>query len=475
MANLTQLDAVFDRILLDLDSVDGFSEENPFENMVIMEEAPRFRSLLPITVRAAKDGFSASVYVAAPEHPNNRFSVGELRDAIRKKGITTGIDDRLLAEMTDEQLYNTEVVFARGKPAVNGRDGSVRVLLEPETEVTEGDEICRIVPAEKGENGFDIYGNILHAVNGHAPDIPQGYNTSLNNDRTALVAAATGKLKLSDGVFSVRNEYLVEGDVFRTVQPLTFSGDIIVTGNINEGAIVNAGGMVHVFGTVKKATVSGKQIIVDGPVLSSYLTARDGDIAAESCTGSTLEAEGNIETSSVTNSKVHCAGKLLCLSTPGRIAGGSIRAIGGICCLVAGNYMHDATELIIGDSFEYAEERKALMDRIASINAQIDRLGARVEALKAAQKTKGGISQEDEDFIKTASKIRVQQIVEKDPLQMRLEKVEEIIKSVTDSSLEVGVALHTNVTLVIGGHTRIIATEYGKSVITANEFGIVIA
>lgn len=474
MANLIQLDAVFDRILTDLDKTDGFSEEDPFADMEIMEDAPRFRSHLPITVRVAKDGFSASVYVAAPEHPNNRFSVGELRDAIRKKGITAGIDDRLLAEMADEQLYNTEIVFAQGTPAVNGRDGSVRVLLEPETEVSEGDEICRIVPAEKGVNGFDIYGNVIRAVNGRAPDIPQGYNTSLNRDRTALVAAATGKLKLEDGFFSVRNEMLVEGDVFRTVQPLTFAGDIIVTGNINEGAMVNAGGHLHVFGMVKKATVTGKQITVDGAVLSSYLTARDGDIVAESCSGSTLEAEGNIETSTVTNSKVHCGGKLLCLSAPGRITGGSIRAIGGICCLVAGNYMRDATELIIGDFFEYEKERQALKDRIAAINAQIDRLGARVEALKAERKKKGAISQEDEDFLKTASKVRVQQMVEKDPLQIRLEKVEEIINSAAEPSLEVGVALHTNVSVTIGAHTRIIGTEYGKSVLTANEFGIVI-
>lgn len=474
MANLIQLDAVFDRILTDLDNADGLSEENPFENMEIIEDAPRFRSLLPITVRAAKDGFSASVYVAAPEHPNNRFSVGELRDAIRKRGITAGIDDRLLAEMADEQLYNTEVIFAWGKPPVNGRDGSVRVLLEPETEVTEGDEICRIVPAEEGVNGFDIYGNVIRAVNGRAPDIPQGYNTSLNRDHTALVAAATGKLKLEDGFFSVRNEMVVEGDVFRTVQPLTFAGDIVVTGNINEGSMVNAGGHLHVFGMIKKATVTGKGITVDGAVISSYLTAREGDISAESCSGSTLEAEGDIVTSSVTNSKVHCTGRLLCLTTPGRITGGSVRAISGICCLVAGNYMRDPMELIIGDCFEYIEERKALEDRIASINAQIERLGARVEALKAAQKKTGGISQEDQDFLKTASKVRVQQMVEKDPLQMRLEKVEEIIHCAVDPSLEVGVALHTNVTVSIGKHTRIIATEYGKSILTANEFGIVI-
>ncbi|MCM1334117.1 MAG: FapA family protein [Bacteroides sp.] len=474
MANFTDLDAIFDRILIELDRPEGSSEISPFENLKVTEELPRFRSLLPITVKAAKDGLSASVYVAAPAKPNNRFSVAQLREEIKKKGIAAGIDDRLLAEMAEDQLYNTEIVFARGRPAVNGRDGSVRVLLEPEADVNEGDEICRIIPAEKGTDGFDVYGNTLYAVNGRAPDIPQGYNTSLNRERTALLAAATGKLKLNDGFYAVRNEHIVEGDVYRTVKPLTFAGDIIVTGNINEGAVVNAGGSVQVAGMVKKATVTGKQITIDGAVISSYLTARGGGVSAESISGSTIEAEGDVETTSIANSKVSCTGKVLCLTNPGRIAGGLIRSIGGIACLVAGNYMRDPTELVIGDCFEYTEEKRALEKRIASIDAQIERLTIREDALKSAQKAHGGLSQEDADFLKTAAKVRVQQIVEKDPLKLRLDRVEEIIASATDPSLEVGVALHTNVTVTIGTQSRIIASEYGRSVLTANEFGIVI-
>lgn len=473
MANLKELDAIFDRILTDLENPDA-PEGNPFENLAVMEDAPRFRSVLPITVKAAKNGLSASVYVAAPERPNNRFSLGELHAAIRKKGIKAGIDEKLLEKMAEEQLYNTEVVFASGKPAINGINGSVQNLLEPETDISEGEVICRIIPAEKGSDGFDIYGNTLKSVNGYAPDIPQGFNTCLNRDHTALVAAATGKLKLRDGVFSVRDEMVVEGDVFRSVHPTAYTGDLIIMGNVNEGAIVNAGGSVHVHGKVTKANVSGKKIIVDDAVTGSYLTARSGGITVDVCSGSTLEAEGNIEASSIMNSKVSCAGMILCLTNPGRISGGTVRAIGGIECLVAGNYMHDLTEIIVGDCFEYTEERKALDRQIAAIDTQLERLALREEELKE-KKAVGKITKEESDFLKTTARVKLQQAVEKEPLQNRLELVNGIIERAEAATLEIGVALHTNVTLVIGGHTRIIATEYGKSTVSANELGVVIA
>lgn len=474
MANLKELDEIFDRILTDPENLGAFPEENPFEKLEVMEDAPRFRSVLPITVKAAKNGLSASVYVAAPERPNTRFSLGDLHAAIRKKGIKAGVDEKLLEKMAEEQLYNTEVVFANGKAPVNGINGSVENLLEPETDISEGETICRIVPADQGSDGFDIYGNTLGAVHGHAPDIPQGANTCLNRDHTALVAAATGKLKLRDGVFSVRDEMVIDGDIFRTVQPTAYTGDLIIMGNVNEGAIVNAGGRVHVHGKVTKANVSGKQITVDGAVSDSYLTSREGDIVLDVCTGSTLEAEGNIEASSIMNSKVSCAGMILCLANPGRISGGSVRAIGGIECLVAGNYMHDLTEMIIGDCFEYTEERKALSGRIAAIDAQLERLSARENDLRE-KKGVGRITKEESDFLKTAARVKLQQAVEKEPLQNRIEVVDGIIARASEAALEVGVALHTNVTLMIGGHTRIIATEYGKSTVTSNEFGIVIA
>lgn len=474
MANLKELDAIFDRILTDLKKTDARPEENPFENLEVMEDAPRFRSVLPIAVKAAKNGLSASVYVAAPEHPNNRFSLGDLHAAIRKKGIKAGIDEKLLEKMAEEQLYNTEVVFATGKAAIDGINGSVQNLLEPETDISEGETICRIIPAEKGSDGFDIFGNTLKSVNGHAPDIPQGYNTCLNRDHTALVAAATGKLKLRDGVFSVRDEMVIEGDIYRSVHPTTYTGDLIIKGNVNEGAIVNAGGRVHVCGKVTKATVTGKRVTVDDAVTGSYLTARSGKIAVSVCTGSTLEAEGNIEASSIMNSKVSCAGKILCLENPGRISGGTVRAIGGIECLVAGNYMHDLTEIIVGDCSEYTEERKALDRHLAAIDTQLERLALREEELKE-KKSVGKITKEEADFLKTTARVKLQQAVEKEPLQDRMKLVDEIIARASEATLEVGVALHTNVTLMIGGRTRIVTTEYGKSSVSSNEMGVVIA
>lgn len=474
MANFKELDAIFDRILTTLDRPDELSAENPFEGLTVMEDPPRFRSVLPITVKAAKNGLSASIYVAAPERPNNRFSLGELHAAIRKKGIKAGIDEVILEKMAEEQLYNTEIVFASGRAAVNGINGSVRNLLDPETDISEGETICEIVPAEKGADGFDIYGNTLKAINGHAPDIPQGFNTCLNREHTALVAAATGKLKLRDGVFSVRDEMVIEGDVYRTVQPTAYTGDLIIMGNVNEGALVNAGGRVHVHGKVTKANVSGRKITVDDAVTGSYLTAREGDIILDVCTGSTLEAEGNIEASSIMNSKVSCAGMILCLGNPGRISGGTVRAISGIECLVAGNYMHDLTEIIIGECSEYVEERKALDRHIAAIDTQIERLSLR-EAELLEKKAAGRITKEESDFLKMAARVKLQQSVEKEPLLSRLELVDGIIARAKEATLEVGVALHTNITLVIGGHTRIIGTEYGKSSVSANEVGIVIA
>lgn len=473
MENLAELDALFDNILLQIENPEAPPVKNPFEEAED-KKIVRFRSITPITVVVSDDKLSASVFVSRHENADGGgYTLDELKKEIEARGIRSGIDESALERMAEEQIFNSEVVFAAGVPAVDGIDGQVEVVAQEETDLKEGDVICRIVPAQDGTDGYDVYGNVLHAKNGEVPDIPQGKNTAINGEHNALVAAASGRLFFEDGVFSVRNEYVVRGDLKKPDDRITFSGDVTIYGNINEGAIVQAGGTVYVRGSITGASVYAKRISADFTVRNSTLNTKGGDIKLMNCVDSKIECDGNLEVSSLLNCSVFCAGDLTCLSGQGSVCGGTVTCVSKITCQVAGSHMHEPTTLVLGNCGEHLAERETLRQKIAVIDEDIERLNACTEEIKARKAENGTIPKKDEDFLNAAVKIKLQKTLKKEPLQHRLDHVERVIGKRESSALKVTHTLYPGVFITVGSQSSRTDTEYGKVTVYSTANGLV--
>ncbi len=469
---LKELDAAFDHILMEIQDPGCPPAQNPFEQPEKEQKTVRFRSVVPITVRVSEDGLSASVFVCETGN-ESRYTVEELRAAVEAKGVKACIDEAVLESMAEEQIYNTEIVFARGILPVDGTDGSVSETAQPDTDIAKGEEICRLIPASEGKDGLDVFGNTLPAANGQTPALFEGQNTRLSEDGTVLTAAVSGRLVHRDGVFSVINEYVVRGDVKRDNNQISFAGDITIYGNVSEGANITAGGSVYIHGSVIGAEITARQISIEYIVRHSSIVSRGGNIKLMNCVDSKIECDGNLSASVLLNCEVFCTGEIVCLSSQGSICGGTVSSVKRITCLIAGNHMHETTRLLLGHCSEYCREQEELKRQISVIDADIERLDKRSEMLKARKDETGKITIEDEDFLEAAARIRLQKNEEREPLAARLAYVEGIVGSAGSAELRVMRALYPGVSLAIGEKYCNIDVEYGKVLVYAGDLGIV--
>lgn len=116
--------------------------------------------------------------------PGNRVTETDIYDALEQRGIINGIRHEAITDMIRQRRMNEKVLIAEGTPAHAGKngwfeffvrldlpripaplpDGGVDyVNIEAFEMVEEGEKIAVYHPAEKGIDGQNIFGEVMHA------------------------------------------------------------------------------------------------------------------------------------------------------------------------------------------------------------------------------------------------------------------------------------------------------------------------
>ncbi len=476
-----ELDKAFDGILDQLKHPERkYEKPEIFRNLhgEKTEYADYAKVVYTFVVRVADDKMSAAINVVSTADKIRRYTIQELNRAIRQKGIVHGIDSEALMKMVSKQTFNRDVVFARGTPPVDGIDGAVEHLInmEEKTDVKAGTAICRITPPTAGTTGYDIFGHALPAHNGASISIPIGENTNFDKTTNILSATSGGKLTFKDGVYRVSDEYVINGNVSVDTGRIEFPGNVVIKGNVTDGAIIIAGKSVAVTGKVKGAIIVAKNnLSIDLSVKDSRITTEKGNMQLTSCYTSVINCGGNIELASLYNCKTKCIGNMDCTVNQGSINGGETVCVGKLICTTIGSRLHESTDVIVGDCTEFITERIMLIRSLNRIENDIEKINHRIGVIEGQRDTLGFISREDEDFLIAALRIRDQKEAEKLPIQEKISDIEKIINRAADSNLKVQRSMHANVHLKIKEHRREIDTEYGKITAYANDYGIVLS
>lgn len=329
----------------------------------------------------------------------------DLKNKVRELGIITGIDDEKLKAAFEEKEYGKEYRIAEGTPAVNGVDGKVTITINFEGEgkpeavedgyvdyyslgkfisVKQGDVLATYVKPTKGKDGRTVTGDFLRSTNGKGIRLPLGRNVMLSQTGTEIVAKVDGVVEYKNGSLNVDEVLIINGDVDLSTGNVQFDKNIRIRGSVRPRMEVKAGGSIEVDGIVDSATLEAGDIIhIHGGVQGGgrgKLTA-GGEIKAQYIENAIVYAEGDINSGSIVNSNVECAGFVSVKGQKASIIGGTVKSMYGIDCQNSGSGSNIETNLEVGVLPKLKTKAQQLEKEVAALSKETRDL-KKVENLK---------------------------------------------------------------------------------------------
>ena len=385
-----------------------------------------------IVVNLAKDNMTASVSVEPPFFTNPWPSEVDVLQSLERKNITFGIDRDAIKKLTDKKMASEQVVVAQGKPAVNGANARIELLIDPDitpevdqdaekidhrtrsvfVNVRQGDKVAVKHPATEGENGMSVIGTVLKAVAGKDVSFPIAGGLNVSEDKLLLTAAIDGRLARKDNKLLVLPELEVKGNVDFGVGNIDFSGSVRILGAVREGFQVLAGGNIEIKEMVEGARVeSAADITIAGGVrgMSKGRIIAGGNVTAGFADQAYIRSGGEIKIkNSVFHSDVAAQQTVIVMGgQKSQIAGGKIQAGVAVVCNTLGSEMGTKTEVIVGLPPEMAERRKELQILIVKNKDNLEKLEANLSFLKK-QELAGALDDNKRSLMVTATKSKFQ-------------------------------------------------------------------
>ena len=295
----------------------------------------------------------------------------ELIRDLQFKKIVYGVHEDVINSFFSDRHYCTDYVIADGTPAREGCDGRIDYLfntnpntkpklnedgtvdffnLELISPCKAGGVVARLIPADRGEPGKDIFGMEIKPRTVEEPRFRYGMNLTVSEDGLELISGVNGNVSLVDDKVFVSNVYQVN-DVDTSTGNIEYDGDITVTGNINAGFRVKASGNVEVKGVVEGAEVeAGGDIIIARGMngMSKGVLKAGRNVVSKFIENSSIEAGGYVHSEAIMQSNILCKGDVVVNGRKGFITGGSIHALGNVEARIIGSTMGVDTDIQVG-------------------------------------------------------------------------------------------------------------------------------
>lgn len=320
-----------------------------------------------------------------------------LLNALHNQNIVYGIDEAMLDEIEKHGAANEILKIAQGTPATAGNDGWYEYLFDPEIKaipavladgsvdyqhvkwfemVKAGQTVAYYHPAELGEDGTRVTGEIIPGVRGKEKPAIKGTNLKYNAAEFAYVAAVDGKIDAKDGRIDI-SEVLILDDVTRATGNVYFNGSIYVRGTIGDGVEVKAAKDILVDGFTESAALdAGGNIVLrkgNNAGGRGYIRA-GGDVVGRFFENTRVTAGGCIKADYCLKCIIRAEESIEIMNPNGMLAGGMIFAGERIECYGLGNSANLATRVTVGRKKEQEAEQAKLEQRLKEIDKELQLL-----------------------------------------------------------------------------------------------------
>lgn len=456
----------------------------------IAEWTPRPDADSQLQIEVSADHMRATMVMTRPRPGGRHLQVADVMQALKANGVQFGFRENIIEKALEEEVYQSPVVVAEGKPAQNGRDGYIdyKVRIDKKVEfkedesgrvdflqrdlvenVVQGQVLAELVPAQRGQEGRDLFNKITPAKNGNPVTLRPGPGTMLSDDGKRLLAEKNGQVIYRGGILSVHDMFTVNGDVGISTGNITFLGSIMVTGNIEDNMHVKAAGGIEVAGTVQKSYVEAEgDIIVRQGIIGrddATIESTAGSIYGKFLQSATCMAEGDVVMGeNIMHSRVYAGGNVVCNGKRAQLVGGEI-ICGGVVRVKSLGAMAATPTLIMAGVNPRAMQQ---MKQIAQIEKQLrEKIGQAEMNLKTLQQQKAAAP---EAFGEAKEEQLVKLNAFKDKLEERLrealsekENIETFMKDATNlGAVHVEKTVFPGVTIEINGASFTVQDEYNN-------------
>ena len=436
-----------------------------------------------IGVTLSPDNLTAVLYFHKAVD-NFTCTAAQLDAYLRSRGIVYGIRGDVLESIArDPKAYfYSQTVVAVGQPPVDGKDGTIRLVFDPDehqrgpVELEDGtvdfktlSQICNVkkgqliaerIPAEAGIPGKAVTGAVLPAKNGREARFRVGKNVVVNAEKTAMYAAIDGMVTKTErekiNVFPV---YEVNGDVDYKTGNIDFVGTVVIRGNVLTGFRVRAGGDIRIIGGVEGAEIEAEgSVEITGGIMAGgkgYVKAGRNVRCSFIQDANVFANEDVIVSQSIMHSNIRASRSVICLGAKGLIVGGSIQAGERVRARTIGNTLSTATTIEVGVAPELRSELTQLRQQQRQLADSLDKTNKALALLDQMAATR----QLTSDKLVMRQKLTTtkrQTTEELEVVKERILEIEKLLENTENARVETVHTIYGGTKIVIGRYTRFV-------------------
>lgn len=364
-------------------------------------------------IRISDDAMTVWLLLESPPENRTGYETKNILAYLKEQGVLYGISEGKINDMLIRRLYGVETEVAKGTPMVEGTDGYYDYKFSPDSHrapkilpdgsvdytsmhmlqnVRAGDILAVYHHAVQGQEGFDVYGNVLKPAVAKEQRPLRGRNISNQENKDVYVSLIDGKVEMKDERIDIQNVHEIQGDVDLIIGKIEFFGDIIINGNVEAGVVLRAGRNIVIRGTVEAVTMfAGGDIILERGVQGGQkgrLSAR-GNVFAEFIEHCTVEAGGDVQANALMNSRVLAGGRVLMTGKRGRIIGGYTHGMKGIVAVSIGNLSEVHTVVHAGFEAKTYEELLRLSSEEQEVSEELQKILEEMARILKSRQQKG--------------------------------------------------------------------------------------
>lgn len=430
-------------------------------------------------VRVSEDMLEAYITICPPQGIED-YTEEMIRTKLIEEEIVYGIDDGMIRDIVKNKRYFQEICIAKGKVPEDGEDGYFEFLFDTHVDtkpkvlrdgsidyhsmkeipvVTEGQEIVHYIKASKGYNGISVKGGVIVAKHGKELQPLRGKGFNLSEDKTIYVAKVTGKASYENDKLVVTDVIVIDHDVTLATGDITFTGDIVIRGNVTIGTVVKATRNISVDGSVEAATlIAGKDIVIKNGMQGGgkgKIEAR-GSVSGKFFEQVVINAKGSVHANAIMNCNVTAGEDIEVTGRLGIIVGGTTKAMHWIKATIIGNMAEIKTVVSAGAENNLYE---ALLEQDKKINSISEELNKTTEGLKKLEQ----VIQNGNVALNAKKMPLLRAKIERDSeLTKALNEKDEILsdlKKSNESKIEVRKSIYPGVQISLNGTKQFLKDE----------------
>lgn len=432
----------------------------------------------------SEDGMMVFVRFIPPSETGSRITLNDFLKDLRFSNITYGIRmDVLQDHFQSPGIYCTDMLIAKGKEARHGTDAVIDYKFNTEkhrppsqrddgsvdyfnlsmiNQCRKGDLLATIIPEDRGDPGYDVYGKPIKPRDVKRETLKFGRNIELSEDKLSIRSMVDGHVTLVDDKVFVSDVFEVKS-VDATTGNLDFEGSIQVNGDVMANFEVKAGGNVIVNGLVEDAKIiaGGNIIIAKGMngMSKGYLKA-GGDVMAKFLENVRVVAGGYVESEAILHCRISAGTEVKVEGRKGIIVGGYVQAGQKVTAKSIGTGMGASTILEVGVNplikTQYSRLQKLVEDLIKTIN------NAEVILDTFKEKMKKGVQFNESQlkYMKSVMKLVEDKTSEMEMMNGRMEKMRAMMEIQKLAEIVVNDEIYPSTTIIIGDISKTLQSSY---------------